>query len=1133
MTVAPGKPQTNMKSAPILVLQRLAGWRLSALITLFTVTGAVLIVSVMDLLLMGRITADYLLTGVVAAGIIAPISLTVLSLLLRELARDEQSSLAQSVESAQSKLKVALESTDEGVLMVAPSGKVLAMNSRFADLWRVPKWLAESGDDQALLNHVLEQLQDPDGFLAKVNALYGSRAEASDTLYFKDGRVFARYSRALTTESERGRIWCFRDITEQDRMQTALTEREELFRSIFTQAKEAITLIDAQTLRFVEFNDTACETLGYTREEFASLAVPDIQANMDETYLRQRVPAAIETGFRNIETRHRHKDGTLLDALVSISGIELRGRNYLVVTWSDITARKQAEVAIAESRKLLQAVIDTAPMRVFWKDLDSRYLGCNPAFAADAGKASPEEVIGRCDDELAWAAHADAYRADDRAVMNSGTAKLFYEEPQTTPDGRQIWLRTSKVPLRDAKGEVFGVLGIYEDYTERRQLRDALRQRENYQRALLDNFPFRVWLKDEQSRFLAVNQAFVDGFGAASKEALIGGSDFDIAPPELASTYRNDDREVLRSGEPKSVEEPIEVDGRRVWFETYKSPVSIDGRVIGTVGFARDISERKRTDEHLRMAADVSRTVFWEFDFPTESLTYDHNTLSVLGLEDDVSLATMSGWVARIHPDERAGFLERVEVASRPENDSFDYEYRIANQAGDYEWVHTRARIVQRDTDGRPLRSVGTSMNITSRKVGERELYEHQAHLEAMIRQRTIELERAKEAAEAANVAKSAFLANMSHEIRTPMNGILGMAHLLRRGGANPEQSKRLDKIDSAAQHLLGIINNILDISKIEAGKFVIDEAPLNPQILLTNVRSILAERAREKGISLLVGAEALPTDLVGDPTRLQQALLNYATNALKFTETGSVTLRAVALDDGPSAVTLRFEVQDTGIGIAPEAMSRLFLAFEQADNSMTRKYGGTGLGLAITRRLASLMGGDAGVESTPGKGSTFWFTARLKHHVPAPGTGTAMPSDAEEGLRQRHGGRRILVVDDEPINREVVCNQLEAAGLMVDQAEDGAEAIRMAKAQHYAAIIMDMQMPNVNGLDATQALRKLPEYGGTPIVALTANVFAEDRARCFRAGMNDFIAKPCDSEMLCSTLLTWLDRVPVPPLNQ
>jgi two-component system sensor histidine kinase/response regulator len=1122
-----------MKSAPILILQRLAGWRLSALFTLFTVTGAVLIVSAMDLLLMGRITADYLITGVVAAGIIAPISLTVLSLLLRELARHEHHSLAESVENAQSKLKVALESTDEGVLMVAPSGKVLAMNSRFADLWRVPKWLAESGDDQALLSHVIGQLKDPDEFLAKVKALYGSRAEASDTLHFKDGRVFARYTRALTTDSERGRIWCFRDITEQDRMQTALAEREELFRSIFTQAKEAITLIDGQTLRFVEFNDMACETLGYTREEFAALAVPDIQADMDEEYLRQRIPAAIETGFRNIETRHRHKDGSLRNTLVSISGIELRGHHYLVVTWLDITARKQSEVAIVESRKLLQAVIDTAPMRVFWKDLDSRYLGCNPAFAADAGKASPEEVIGRCDDELAWAADAETYRADDRAVMDSGTPKLFYEEPQTTPDGQQIWLRTSKVPLRDAKGEVFGVLGIYEDYTERRQLRDALRQRESYQRALLDNFPFRVWLKDEQSRFLAVNQAFVDGFGAASKEALIGGTDFDIAPPELASIYRSDDREVLHSGRPKSVEEPIEVDGRRVWFETYKSPVGIDGKIIGTVGFARDISERKRTEQHLRMAADVSRTVFWEYDFPTERLSYDRSTLPILGLEEEIAPENMSAWVGRIHPDERAGFLERVEIASRPENDSFDYEYRIANQTGDYEWVHTRARIVQRDSDGRPLRSVGTSMNITSRKVGERELYEHQAHLEAMIRQRTIELERAKEAAESASVAKSAFLANMSHEIRTPMNGILGMAHLLRRSGVTADQARRLDKIDSAAQHLLGIINSILDISKIEAGKFVIDEAPLNPYGLLTNVRSILAERAREKGISLLVGAESLPMDLIGDPTRLQQALLNYATNAIKFTEKGSVTLRTIMVGESPEAVTLRFEVQDTGIGIAPEAMSRLFLAFEQADNSMTRRYGGTGLGLAITRRLAHLMGGEAGVESKPGVGSTFWFTACLKRNTAAPGAIAGKHSDAEHALRQRHGGSRILVVDDEPINREVASNQLEAAGLVVDQAEDGAEAIKLAKAGAYAAIIMDMQMPNINGLDATRTLRSIPGYLGTPVIALTANVFAEDKARCFEAGMNDFVAKPCDPELLYATLLHWLDRAAGAPLNQ
>jgi PAS domain S-box-containing protein len=396
-----------------------------------------LIVSVMDLLLMGRVTADYLLTGLVTAGIVAPISLTLLSQLLRELARRENASLAASVESVQGRLKVALESTDEGILMVAPDGKVLAINERFASLWNVPRDLAEAGDDEALLRHVIGQLQDPDGFLAKVKALYGSNSEASDTLHFKDGRIFARYTRALSGHGGHGRIWCFRDVTEQHRMQLALAEREELFRSIFTQANEAIALIDTETLRFVEFNDMACATLGYTREEFAALVVPDIQADMDEAFLREQVPTAITAGFRNIETRHRHKDGLPRDVLVSISGIELRGRRFLVVTWSDITARKQAEAAVAESGKLLQVVIDTAPMRVFWKDTESRYLGCNPAFAIDAGKSSPSEVIGRVHHDLAWSTQAEAYRADLRYIEPSISDRhIEWKNLHVDPDSR-------------------------------------------------------------------------------------------------------------------------------------------------------------------------------------------------------------------------------------------------------------------------------------------------------------------------------------------------------------------------------------------------------------------------------------------------------------------------------------------------------------------------------------------------------------------------------------------------------------------------------------------------------------------------------------------------------------------------
>jgi CheY-like chemotaxis protein len=340
-----------------------------------------------------------------------------------------------------------------------------------------------------------------------------------------------------------------------------------------------------------------------------------------------------------------------------------------------------------------------------------------------------------------------------------------------------------------------------------------------------------------------------------------------------------------------------------------------------------------------------------------------------------------------------------------------------------------------------------------------------------------------------------------------------------------PKQEDRLDKIDTASQHLLAIINDILDISKIEAGKFTLEEAPVSISGLLKKTVSLLLEPCQAKGVKLLVKTEHLPQNLVGDPTRLQQALLNYANNAVKFTETGTITLRIHPQGETADSILVRFEVSDTGIGIEPEIMRRLFGAFEQADSSTTRKYGGSGLGLAITRRLAELMGGEAGVESAPGVGSVFWFTAMLKKGTEATTMEVAMLGDAEAKLRQLHAGGRILVADDEPINREIAKIQLEAAGLVVDFAEDGAEAIVAAQGAAYAAILMDMQMPNVNGLEATQHIRRLPGYHETPIIAMTANAFAEDRERCLASGMSDFLSKPFDTETLFVTVLRSLSR--------
>ncbi len=415
---------------------------------------------------------------------------------------------------------------------------------------------------------------------------------------------------------------------------------------------------------------------------------------------------------------------------------------------------------------------------------------------------------------------------------------------------------------------------------------------------------------------------------------------------------------------------------------------------------------------------------------------------------------------------------------------------------------------------------------IIQRRRDQEELRQQKTLLETRVAQRTQELAAASKRAEAASVAKSAFLANMSHEIRTPMNGIIGMSDILRREGATPQQIQRLDTIDAAARHLLSVINDILDLSKIEAGKLILEEAPVAVSGLLWNVVAIISERCKTKGLRLLVKMDPLPSNLMGDPTRLQQALLNYAANAVKFTDKGTVTLRVIRLDETTDSVKVRFEVEDTGIGVTPETMSRLFGAFEQADNSMTRKYGGTGLGLSITRRLAELMGGEVGADSTPGTGSTFWFTVKLKKSEEVTETPSTTDVDAEGQIRQRYRGRRILVVDDEPINREVARLQLESVELVVDTAQDGGEAVTRAQQSSYAAIFMDMQMPALNGLEATEQIRQLSGHRDTPIIAMTANAFAESKAQCIDAGMNDFLIKPFSPDQLYTILLRALTQL-------
>ncbi|WP_371323860.1 response regulator [Dechloromonas sp. ZY10] len=656
-------------------------------------------------------------------------------------------------------------------------------------------------------------------------------------------------------------------------------------------------------------------------------------------------------------------------------------------------------------------------------------------------------------------------------------------------------------------------------------------------KAILDQAPDGILVVDQNKRIVSVNEQFfriwqIDWAHAHSAEGELL-SDLELLPQALAklvdpAAFISRVQDLYAHPEQDDDCQLQFRDGRTIHRHS-KVLLASDGGYLGRVWYFRDITEIVHSRNALALSEARYRIAF-ETSHDAMAITRSSDGL-YLDIND--AFVNMSGFAREeivghtsielgiwVDPEDR----QRIrQLLATPEQAKALLEARFRRKNGELFWG--LFSVSPMEIDGVPC-LLSLTRDITRAKETEAELARYRQQLEAEVAEQTRELRLAKEAAEAASVAKSAFLANISHEIRTPLNAITGMAHLVRHGGLNAKQGAQVDKLLHAAEHLLQIINTVLELSKIEAGKRPTSEVPVVLDEIFTNVRAMLADKAGEKGLVFTVDRDFPDIPLVGDATAVQQALLNYAANAVKFTERGEIRFGVSVQAEDFDSLLLRFTVSDSGIGIPAATLARLFAPFEQADNSSTRQYSGTGLGLAITRRLAESMGGAAGAESQPGQGSCFWFTARLRKaaHSLLPGGNDDLDLSLGQ-LRQRQHGRQVLVVDDEPLNREIAGELLAEAGIKAIHASDGQQALELLQTSVTCdLVLMDMQMPRLDGLAATRQIRALAARKRVPIIAMTANAFNEDRQRCLAVGMDDFLAKPIQPARFYATLLRWLE---------
>ena len=630
--------------------------------------------------------------------------------------------------------------------------------------------------------------------------------------------------------------------------------------------------------------------------------------------------------------------------------------------------------------------------------------------------------------------------------------------------------------------------------------------------SLVKTMPDLIWFKDQEGVYLSCNPRFESFFGASEGE-IRGKTDYDFVDKELADSFREHDRKAMAAAGPSVNQEWISFasDGHRELLETIKCPVfDKEGQLLGVLGVARDITALTQAVEELRaskarwqFALDSAGDGIWDWNMQTGEVFFSRRWKAMLGYTEEEIGSSLDEWDSRLHPDDREQVYADLQAYLAGKSSSYRNEHRIRHKNGSYLWILDRGIVVEWSEENKALRMIGTHTDMT-----ERRQYEEQ-------------LKQARRAADAANRAKSEFLANMSHEIRTPMNGVIGMAQLLRFTQPNSEQLEYLDALELSCNNLLALISDILDLSKIEAGKIELEQADFSLRHSIQEVIVTQSSRARQKGLTIATEIdERLPGLVQGDSLRFKQILLNLLGNAIKFTEQGSITISIVITSCQDTTCLYRLAVQDSGIGMTADQLERIFNSFEQADNSTTRKFGGSGLGLSICRRLTELMGGRIWAESVPGQSSTFYvelpFTSRTEIVEPKP--------EALVNHSELAGSRplKVLIAEDNQLNASTTAAMLLRMGHQAELAENGKQALEKWHQSIFDCILMDIQMPVMDGRLAVATIRgQEAKMGGhTPIIALTAHALRGDREQFLAEGFDGYIAKPVEMRELARELL-------------